>query len=161
VLAGLRRHPGAAFATVVAVALLAIPVAFWLVLRSLRSDPDPPLDSAQAMAHRLLRGTESIDTDARDPGRFVFRVVYQSTDGNVGSSMFATHIGVAVCMRGDRATDAARFSYLHFRPACQGGRVDLRAQETSAAADRARDGGDFTKEADRYDEPTPVRLGER
>ena len=35
----------------------------------------------------------------------------------------ATHIGVAVCLRGDRATDAVRFSYLHFKPACRDGRV--------------------------------------
>jgi hypothetical protein len=95
------------------------------VLRSLRSDRDRPLESAQAMAHRLLRGTESIDTAARDPGRIVFRVVHQISDGNVGTSMVATHTGVAVCLHGDRATDAARFSYLQFRPACQGGRVDL------------------------------------
>jgi hypothetical protein len=125
VLAGLRRHPGAAFATVVAVAFLAIAIAFWLVLRSLRSDPDPPLESAQAMAHRLLRGTESIDTDSRDAGRIVFRVVHQTSDGNVGTSMVATHTGVAVCLRGGRATDAARFSYLQFSPTCQDGRVDL------------------------------------
>jgi hypothetical protein len=125
VLAGLRRHPGAAFATVVAVVLLAIPIGFWLVLRSLRSDPDPPLESAQAMAHRLLRGTESIDTDARSADRIVFRVVYQRSDGGVASTMVSTNNGVAVCMRGDRAVDAARFSYLEYRPTCQGGRVEL------------------------------------
>jgi hypothetical protein len=106
VLAGPRRHPGAAFATVVAVAFLAVPVAFWLFLRSTTSDPDPALASAQAMAHRLLRGTESIDTESHGAGRYVFRVVYQSSDGNVGTTMLATHIGVAVCMRGERAVDA-------------------------------------------------------
>ena len=125
-LAGLRRNPGAAFATAVAVVVVAIPIGFWLILRSLRSDPDPPLESAQAMAHRLLRGTESIDTDARSPDRIVFRVVYQRSDGGVASTMVSTNDGVAVCMRGDRAVDAARFSYLHSRPSCQGGRVDLR-----------------------------------
>jgi hypothetical protein len=125
VLAGLRRHPGAAFATVVAVVFLAIPIGFWLVLRGLRSDPDPPLESAQAMAHRLLRGTESIDTDARSADRIVFRVVHQRSDGGVASTMVPTNSGVAVCMRGDRAVDAARFSYLQFRPACQDGRVEL------------------------------------
>ena len=67
-MAGLRRNPGAAFAAVVAIVVLAIPIGFWLVLRSLRSDPDPPLESAQTMAHRLLRGTESIHTPIVDAG---------------------------------------------------------------------------------------------
>jgi hypothetical protein len=125
VLAGLRRHPGAAFATVVAVVFLAIPIGFWLVLRGLRSDPDPPLESAQTMAHHLLRGTESIDTEARSADRIVFRVVHQRSDGGVASTMVPTNSGVAVCMRGDSAVDAARFSYLQFRPACRDGRVEL------------------------------------
>jgi hypothetical protein len=125
VLAGLRRNPGAAFATVVAVVVLAIPVGFWLVLRTLRSDPDPPLESAQTAAHRLLRGTESIDTDARAPDRIVFRIVYQRSDGGVASTKVSTNDGVAVCMRGDRAVDAARFSYVEARPACQSGQVEL------------------------------------
>lgn len=124
-LAGLRRNPGAAFATAVAVVVLAIPIGFWLVLRSLRSDPDPPLESAQATAHRLLHGTESIHTEARSPDRIVFRVVYQRSDGGVASTMVTTSDGVAVCMRGDRAVDAARFAYLQYRPACQDGRVEL------------------------------------
>jgi hypothetical protein len=159
VLAG--RHPGALIAVFVAIAFLALPIGFWLVLRSMRSHPDPALDSAQAMAHRLLRGQESTDTESHGDGHYVFRVVFQSTDINSGSSLFPTHIGVAVCMRGTRATDAVRFSYLHFRPVCTDGRADVRAQETSAATDRARQGGDFTKDADRYDEPTPTRLSVR
>jgi hypothetical protein len=125
VLAGLRRNPGAAFATAVAVVVLAIPIGFWLILRSLQSDPDPPLESAQAAAHRLLRGTESIHTEARSPDRIVFRVVFQRSDGGVASTMESTNDGVAVCLRGDRAVDAARFSYLQDRPTCQGGRVVL------------------------------------
>jgi hypothetical protein len=137
------RHPGAAIAIVVVVLFLAVPLAFWLVLRSLRSDSDPALESAQAMAHRLLRGTESIDTEKRGGGRFVFRVVHQVSDGGVASTMYATHLGVAVCERGDRATDAARFSYLHSRPTCRAGRVELARQETTTAADRARRGGPF------------------
>ena len=141
------------------IVFLAIPVAFFLVVRSRGSDSDPALESAQAMAHRLLRGQESIDTESKGGGRYVFRVVFQSTDANAGSSIFPTHIGVAVCMRGDRAVDAVRFSDLHFRPVCQNGRATVVAQETSRAADRARAGGDFTGDADRYDEPAPQRLG--
>jgi hypothetical protein len=141
------------------IVFLAIPVAFFLVVRSKGSDPDPALASAQEMAHRLLRGQESIDTESKGDGRYAFRVVFQSTDANAGSSIFPTHIGVVVCMRGHRAVDAVRFSYLHYRPVCQGGRATVVAQETSRAADRARAGGDFTGDADRYDERTPQRLG--
>jgi hypothetical protein len=148
-------------ATFVAVVLLAFPIGFWVLLRSLRSDSDPGLESAQGMAHRLLRGRESIDTDAHGGGRYVFRVVFQSADVNTGSAIFPTHIGVAVCMRGDTAVDAVRFSYLHFRPVCRDGRADVVAQETSAAADRARARGDFRADEDRYDEPVPQHLGQR
>jgi hypothetical protein len=136
------RHRGATFAIVVVVLFLALPLAFWLLLRGTRSDSDPALESAQATAHELLRGSESIDTEQRGDGRFVFRIVHQVSDGGVGSAMFSTHLGVVVCEH-----EAARFSYLHFRPACRGGRVELTPQETSAAADRARRGGPFVDDA--------------
>jgi hypothetical protein len=66
---------------------------------------------------------------------------------------------LAVCLRGDRAVDAVRFSYLHFKPACRGGQVALRPAETSIAADRKAYGGEFVKGADQQDEPTPRRIG--
>ena len=72
---------------------------------------------------------------------------------------FATHIGVAVCLRGDRATDAVRFSYLHFKAACHDGQVALTPAETSIAADRKAFGGEFVRGADQQDEPTPRRIG--
>ena len=62
-------------------------------------------------------------------------------------------------MRGDRATDAARFSYLHFKTACDGGRLQITPAETSIAADRTAYGGEFLKGADQRDEPTPRRIG--
>ena len=110
---------------------------FLLLLRTIGSDPSPGLLSAQGTAHRLLTGRESIDTDVQRDGEYVFRVVYQTSDGNVGGSLLATHIGVAVCLRGDPATEAARFSYLHFKPACSDGRLQLSPAETSVAQDRA------------------------
>jgi hypothetical protein len=143
------------------IVFLAIPVAFWLIVRGKDSDPDPALQSAQGTAHRLLRGQESIATVSHGDGRYVFRVVFQSTDANAGSSTFPTHIGVGVCVDGDRAVDAVRFSYLHFRPVCRDGRADVRAMETSAAADRAQERGDFSKDADRYDEQMPTFLTAR
>jgi hypothetical protein len=158
-MAGLGRHAGAAIATFVVVAFAAVLGAFVLLIRGVSSDPDPALEAAQGMAHRLLTGRESIDTDVQRPGEYVFRVVYQTSDGNVGATLAATHIGVAVCMRGDRATQAARFSYLHFEPNCRDGRLDLRAHETSITADRAHYGGDFVQGADQRDEPTPRLIG--
>ena len=158
-MAALRRHPGAAGLVLLAVGCVVVFGAFLLVLRIVGSDPSPSLLAAEGMAHRLLTGRESIDTDVKRSGEYVFRVVYQSSDGNVGSSLFATHIGVAVCLRGDRATDAARFSYLHFKPACRNGRLELTPAETSIARDRADFGGEFLQDADQRDEPTPERIG--
>ena len=62
---------------------------FLTLLRSIGSDPSPGLLSAQGMAHRLLVGRESIDTDVQGSDEYVFRVVYQASDGNVGSTLSA------------------------------------------------------------------------
>jgi hypothetical protein len=159
VMAAIRRHPAAAGLALLAVGCVVIFGVFLLVLRTVGSDPSPSLLAAQGMAHRLLVGRESIDTDVQRSGEYVFRVVSQSSDANVGSSLFATHIGVAVCMRGDRATEAARFSYLHFKPACRDGQLELTPAETSVAQDRAAFGGEFLQGADQRDEPTPQRIG--
>ena len=97
------------------------------------------------MAHRLLVGRESIDTDVQRDDEYVFRVVYQAQRRRRGRHLAATHIGVAVCLRGDRAVDAVRFSYLHFKPACSDGQVQLTPAETSIAADREAYGGDFVR----------------
>ena len=158
-MAAIRRHPAAAGLALLAVGCVGIFGVFLLVLRTIGSDPSPSLLAAEGMAHRLLSGRESIDTDVKSSGEYVFRVVYQSSDGNVGSSLIATHIGVAVCLRGDRATDAMRFSYLHFEPACHNGQIALTPAETSTAQDRRAFGGEFVQGADRADEPTPRRIG--
>jgi hypothetical protein len=158
-MAAFRRNPVAAGVVILLVGCLVVFGVFLTLLRSIGSDPSPGLLSAQGMAHRLLVGRESIDTEVQDGGEYRFRVVYQASDGNVGSTELATHIGVAVCLRGDRATDAVRFSYLHFRAACNGGQVALTPAETSIAADRKAYGGEFVRGADQQDEPTPRRIG--
>jgi hypothetical protein len=158
-MAAIRRNPLAAGVVVLLVACLVVFGVFLTLLRSIGSDPSPGLLSAQGMAHRLLVGRESLHTDVQRGDEYVFRVVYQASDGNVGATELATHIGVAVCLRGDRATDAVRFSYLHFRAACNDGQVQLTPAETSAAADRKTFGGEFISGADQNDEPTPKRIG--
>jgi hypothetical protein len=159
VMAAIRRSPAMAGIAFVLVGCLLVFGVFLMLVRSIGSDASPALLSAQGMAHRLLTGRESIDTDVKGSGEYVFRVVYQSSDANVGSSLFATHIGVAVCLRGDRATQAARFSYLHFKPACRDGRLQLTPAETSIAEDRKAFRGEFVQGADQQDEPTPRRIG--
>lgn len=112
-MAALRRNPVAAGVVILLVGVVVVFGVFLTLLRSIGSDPSPGLLSAQGMAHRLLVGRESIDTDVQRSGEYVFRVVYQGSDGGVAGTSAATHIGVAVCLRGDRAVDAVRFSYLH------------------------------------------------
>jgi hypothetical protein len=160
VLAGIGRHPIAAAAAVVAL-VFAVPVVAWLLLvRGLTADDKPERDAALVMAHRLVTGRESLGTDVESPDRYVFRLVHQAAaDGGVTGTELATHIGVAVCLRDGRATQAARFSYLHFSPSCTAGRLDLRPVETSIATDRARWRGDFAQGADAQDEPTPRVIG--
>ena len=158
-MAAIRRNPVAAGVVILLVGCLVVFGVFLTLLRSIGSDPSPGLLSAQGMAHRLLVGRESIDTEVQDGGEYRFRVVYQASDGNVGGTELATHIGVAVCLRGDRATDAVRFSYLHFKAACSDGRVQLTPAETSVAADRRAFGGEFANGADQQGEPTPRRIG--
>ena len=158
-MAAIRRNPVAAGVVILLVGCLVVFGVFLTLLRSIGSDPSPGLLSAQGMAHRLLVGRESIHTEVQDGGEYRFRVVYQASDGNVGSTELATHIGVAVCLRGDRATDAVRFSYLHFKAGCRDGQLELRPAETSIAQDRAAFGGEFLRDADQRDEPIPKRIG--
>jgi hypothetical protein len=158
-MAAIRRNPVAAGAAILVVGCLVVFAVFLTLLRSIGSDPSPGLLSAEGMAHRLLVGRESLHTDVQSSGEYRFRVVYQASDGNVAGTERATHIGVQVCLRGDRATDAVRFSYLHFRAACNGGRVALTPAETSIGADRKAYGGEFANGADQQDEPTPKRIG--
>jgi hypothetical protein len=160
VLAGIGRHPIAAAAAIVAL-VFAVPIMAWLLLvRGLQSDPKPERDAALVMAHRLVIGRESLGTDVESPDRYVFRLVFQGAgDGGVTGTELATHIGVAVCLRDGRATEAARFSYLHFSPSCTAGHLDLRPIETSIATDRDRWRGDFAQGADEQDEPTPRVIG--
>jgi hypothetical protein len=158
--AGSARHPIAAAAAVLAV-VFAVAIAAWLLLvRGLTSDDKPERQAALVMAHQLVSGRESLGTDVETPERYVFRIVYQAAaDGGVAGTELATHIGVAVCLRDGHATQAARFSYLHFSPSCTAGRLDLRPAETSVTADRAHWRGDFAQGADQQDEPTPRVIG--
>jgi hypothetical protein len=158
-MAAIRRNPLGAGLVILLVGCLVVFAVFLTLLRSIGSDPSPGLLSAEGMAHRLLVGRESLHTDVQSSDEYRFRVVYQASDGNVAGTELATHIGVEVCLRGDHATDAVRFSYLHFKAACHGGQVALTPAETSIAADRKAYGGEFANGADQQDEPTPTRIG--
>ena len=137
VMATIRHHPAAAGLALLAVGCVVVFGGFLLLLRSSARTPPPGSSSAQGMAHRLLSGRRASTPTFSASGEYVFRVVYQTSDGNVGATLAATHIGVAVCLRGDAATEAARFSYLHFNPACHDGRLLLTPAEATVAQDRA------------------------
>lgn len=48
----------------------------------------------------------------------------------------STHLGILACVRGDRATDAVRFSYLKWAPdGCRGGEARLRRAERTPEED--------------------------
>lgn len=104
-MAAITRNPLAAGVVVLVVACLVVFGVFLTLVRSIGSDPSPGLLSAQGMAHRLLVGRESLHTDVQRGDEYVFRVVYRASDGNVGATELATHIGVTVCLRGDREDD--------------------------------------------------------
>jgi hypothetical protein len=89
-MATIRRHPAVAGLAFLAIAGVVVLGAFLLLLRALGSDPSPGLLAAQGTAHRLLTGRESIDTDVQRGGEYVFRVVYQTSDGDVGATLAAT-----------------------------------------------------------------------
>ena len=159
-MAAIRRNPLAAGRRHPAVGCVVVFGVFLTLLRSIGSDPSPGLLSAQGMAHRLLIGRESIDTDVQRDGEYVFRVVYQASDGNVGSSLLATHIGVAVCLRGDRADRRGALLLPALQAGVQrrAGAADARPRPRSPQ-DRTAFGGEFVKGADQRDEPTPRRIG--
>jgi hypothetical protein len=141
-MAQIGRHPVAAVLGFFVVGLVVVFGAFLLLVRSSDSGPDPKRDAALAMAHRLLTGRESLATDREGAGQYVFRVAYQASDASVGSTEFATHIGVAVCLGDSRAISAACFSYLHRRTAGVGAASSSRAptRRTSRARAASADG---------------------
>jgi hypothetical protein len=105
-MAAIRRNPVAAGVLILLVGVIVVLGGFLALVRSIGSDPSPGLLSAQGMAHRLLVGRESIATDVERDDEYVFRVVFQGSDGGVAGTSSATHIGVAVCLRGDFAEGA-------------------------------------------------------
>ena len=135
VMATIRRHPAAAgLAFLPSAASSSSAPSCCCCARSARTPP-PGCVAAQGMAHRLLTGRESIDTDVQRDGEYVFRVVYQTSDGDVGATLAATHIGVAVCLRGDTADRGGAL----LLPALQAG-VPRRAAAADPGGDLHRRG---------------------
>ena len=146
-MAAIRRNPLAAGVVILLVGCVVVFGVFLTLLRSIGSDPSPGLLSAQGMAHRLLVGRESIAHR-----RAARRRVPSSASSIQGATAtwpareLATHIGVAVCLRGDRADRRGAL----LLPALQAGvpataRCALTPAETSIAADRKAYGGEFVE----------------
>jgi hypothetical protein len=126
---------------VVAVALFAVVlVGFVVVLRAAGGgDEDPAVSRAQARAHELLATGESLSSPAQRAGSgYLFRVVQRPTGGQAVASTEATHDGIVVC-----GSQAIRFSFLHWRPACP----EPERAETSVEADGRAWGGPFVADA--------------
>lgn len=71
-----------------------------------------------------------------------------------------THLGVIVCLQGERATEAVRFSYLHWEPeGCEGGRAALHRVRRTPEEDAARlDGAFVSPPLGDEGEPAVVRV---
>lgn len=94
-------------------------------------------------------------------GGFVWRLAPRPA-GSAGDNPRPTHVGVIACVDGDRATEAVRFSYLHWQPqGCQGGRAQLRRVRRTAEQD-VRELGTFISPPRRMeDDPALERLTPR
>lgn len=101
--------------------------------------------AALELAGRALGGDASYaDLEYRREVKdgFVWRFAPTPLSSAVNLSR-ATHLDVIACTAGDRATEAVRFSFLHWEPeGCEGGRARLRRVQRTPEQD-ARRLGDF------------------
>jgi hypothetical protein len=89
--------------------------------------------SATALAERVLPAELSavalnFQQEVRTGGEVTgYRWRVAPAVASSGTSVSPTHLGVLTCVRGERAVEAARFSFLHWEPAgCEQGRPVLR-----------------------------------
>jgi hypothetical protein len=85
-------------------------------------------------------GMTSYDLEFRREldGGFAWRVAPRPA-GSSGDVPQPTHLGVMACVSGDQATEAVRFSFLHWEPeSCEGGRARLRRVRLTPEQDADR-----------------------
>jgi hypothetical protein len=117
------------------IAVFVLVVVFVLALRSSTSKPSATETEAQGLAARLKSGAEST-IDGRDiAGGIVYRVGVPSVAGDT-AGVEGTHDGIVVCLHDGGATEAVRFSFLHYTPTCDGERAAMRARGRTAGEDR-------------------------
>lgn len=97
--------------------------------------------AALDLAERSLGGgLSSVDLEYRHEvdGGYVWRVAPRPL-GSSGDVPRPTHLGVIACADGDAATEAVRFSFLHWEPErCGDGRAVLRRVSLSPEEDARR-----------------------
>jgi hypothetical protein len=117
------------------IAVTVLFAAFLFVVRGSTRRPSAADSRAQGLAARLKTGAESTIDGQDIDGGLVYRVGVPAVAGD-GSGVEGTHDGIVVCLRDGRATEAVRFSFLRYTPACEHGRAAMRAGGRAAAADR-------------------------
>jgi len=98
--------------------------------------------AAHDLAVRALGGNAgSVDLEYRREveGGLVWRFAPTPLSSAGANAPRPTHLGVIACTEDDRATEAVRFSYLHWEPErCQDGRARLRRVQLTAEQDARR-----------------------
>jgi hypothetical protein len=101
----------------------------------------PSEQAALELAARAAGGgldTYGLDYRTEIEGGYVWRVAPRPL-GSKGDLPHPTHLGVVACIEGDTATEAVRFSFLHWEPSrCEGGHAKLRRVQVTPAQDAKR-----------------------
>lgn len=117
--------------------------------------------AALDLAARALDGRlSSYDLEFRREieGGYVWRVAPRPV-GSAGDLPRATHLGVIVCAADERATEAVRFSFLHWQPErCEDGRARLLRVRITPAHDAERLGSFISPPRGIEDDPQVRRV---
>jgi len=140
------------------VSILLLVLAAALAGSCARSDAE---QAALELAARAAGGgvtTYDLEYRREIDGGDVWRVAPRPP-GSAGDQPRATHLGVIVCMAGDRPAEAVRFSYLHWEPvACEDRRAKLKRVSRTPEQDAKELGQFISPPRGNEDDPALSRL---
>jgi hypothetical protein len=122
--------------------------------------------SAEALSERVLpQGYTTLDLEylreLHDGGGAVTGYAWRLAREVSAAQMSPdspTHLGVLACVRGDGATEAVQFSYLHWDVVgCDGGRAELRRVQRTSAQDAGRIGAVISRPTSPLESSADVR----